>query len=429
MKLKNNYNSYPLWKLFPLVVFILNPKIDIISIPDYWQGIRLDDLIILFYSILFFISNKGKIYPNLIEKNKFGYYWILFFPYIVFSMVLGKIYGVNPQLLIIIRYLEYIALIIILNQLDPPKNKILLLFKIYILINFLVVMLQYFEIIGGLTSRGPACAVHVAGCLDKEAIKTICFLNCGLGFMKNYMHAGDFINNRVIGITGGPWELAMNLSISIFALSYFEKNIKKNLLFIILTIIMLLITQSRGIIFGFIAGSIFLINDYKKVFKLFSLIFILILFIYLIDLFNYQEVINNKFLIDYFALIKIIFGAFTGNLPSENSIMGTGLESMFYRASSWQSSISELRKSTILVFFGSGGNLIYTESLLIRIFTSFGLIGSLIIVYFVRQLPLFFIIFIIVTGLTIDMFVSFKIFVFSCLLLFAYKKNKEKINY
>ncbi|MDC0975345.1 hypothetical protein OAR41_01625, partial [Candidatus Pelagibacter sp.] len=90
---------------------------------------------------------------------------------------------------------------------------------------------------------------------------------------------------------------------------------------------------------------------------------------------------------------------------------------------------SELRKSTILVFFGSGGNLIYTESLLIRIFTSFGLIGSLIIVYFVRQLPLFFIIFIIVTGLTIDMFVSFKIFVFSCLLLFAYKKNKEKINY
>ena len=43
--------NYPLWKLFPLVVFIFNPKIDLISLPNYWLGIRLDDLVILFYSI------------------------------------------------------------------------------------------------------------------------------------------------------------------------------------------------------------------------------------------------------------------------------------------------------------------------------------------------------------------------------------------
>ena len=189
--------DYTLWKLFPLVVFIFNPKIDIISIPNFWQGIRLDDIIVMFYSILFFVSNKFKIYPNLISSKIFGYNWIIFFPYMVFAIILGKSFGISPQLLIAIRYCEYIALIIILNQLDPPKDKIILLFKIYILLNFVIVMLQYFEILGGLTSRGTACAVHVPGCFDKEDIKSICFLNCDLGFMKNLVHPGDFLNKRV----------------------------------------------------------------------------------------------------------------------------------------------------------------------------------------------------------------------------------------
>jgi hypothetical protein len=123
--------DYTLWKLFPLVVFIFNPKIDIISIPNFWQGIRLDDIIVMFYSILFFVSNKFKIYPNLISSKIFGYNWIIFFPYMVFAIILGKSFGISPQLLIAIRYCEYIALIIILNQLDPPKDKIILLFKIY----------------------------------------------------------------------------------------------------------------------------------------------------------------------------------------------------------------------------------------------------------------------------------------------------------
>ena len=158
--------NYPLWKLFPLVAFVFSPKIDIISIPNYWQGIRLDDLIILFYSILFFYSNKFKIYPNLINSKIFGFNWIVFFPYLVFSIIIGKIFGIDPNLLVVIRYMEYIALIIVLNQLDPPKDKILLCFKIYILLNFIVVLLQYFDLLGGFTSRGT---------YNYSDIKDICF--------------------------------------------------------------------------------------------------------------------------------------------------------------------------------------------------------------------------------------------------------------
>ena len=418
--------DYTLWKLFPLVVFIFNPKIDIISIPNFWQGIRLDDIIVMFYSILFFVSNKFKIYPNLISSKIFGYNWIIFFPYMVFAIILGKSFGISPQLLIAIRYCEYIALIIILNQLDPPKDKIILLFKIYILLNFVIVMLQYFEILGGLTSRGTACAVHVPGCFDKEDIKSICFLNCDLGFMKNLVHPGDFLNKRVPGITGGPWELSMNLSMCIYGIALFEKKLKRLIPYILLVVVMMLIGQSRGIVFGFLAGSLFLINDYKKAIKLFIMLFIFIAFVYFFNFFNFKEIADNKFLIDYFTLIKIIIGAFTGNLPSESALVGTGLESMLIRATTWAEIFSDLRKSSVLLFFGSGGgDFIYTESFIVRVLSSFGLIGSFIILYMSRKLPLFFISFILVSGITIDVFVSFKIFVFSCLLLMMYKKKEN----
>ena len=428
MDLRQTNKNYTLWKLFPLLIFVFNPKIDIISIPNYWQGIRLDDLIILFYSIYFFISNKYKIYPNLINSKMFGYNWILFFPYIVFSMIIGELFGVSPQLMILIRYLEYIALIIILNQLDPPKNKILLLFKIYILLNFVIVILQYFELIGGFTSRGPTCVAYEAGCYDKDDIKSLCFLNCDLGFIKNLTPPEFFLNKRVPGITGGPWELSINLALCVYGLVILEKNLKKLTPYILLVVTMMLIAQSRGIIFGFMAGSLFLINDFKKAIKLFFVILSFITFVYLFNFLNFKEIVHNRFMIDYLTLAKIIIGSFTGNLPPENLVKGTGLESMWIRASDWKIIFLELKKSNTLFIFGSGGgDFIYTESFIIRVITSFGIIGSLIVIYLSRKLPLFFIGFILVTGITIDMFVSFKIFVFSCLVLMLLKKDKKEI--
>ena len=64
------------FKIFPLIVFIFNPKNDLIYIPGYWQGIRLDDLIVLFYLIYFFFLHKGRVYPNLIHPSKQGFNFI-----------------------------------------------------------------------------------------------------------------------------------------------------------------------------------------------------------------------------------------------------------------------------------------------------------------------------------------------------------------
>lgn len=415
----DSIKTYPLWKLFPLIVFVFSPKIDIISIPNFWQGIRLDDLIILFYSILFFFSNKSKIYPNLINSKIFGFNWIIFFPYFVFSIIIGKIFQIEPSLIILIRYMEYIALIIILNQLDPPKEKILLCFKIYILVNFIIVLLQYFDLVGGFTSRGTYHYVD---------IKKICFLNCDLGFWKNYIPAGDFLNDRVTGITGGPWELSMNLSLCLFSLALFEKKIKKIIPYFLMIILMMLIVQSRGIVFGFIAGSLFIFNDFKKTIMMISYFLLFIISIYLLNILNFREIINEKFFVNYFDLIKIIISAFTGNLTQASIYEGTGLESMWWRAYHWEQALSDIKKSNIMMFFGNGGHHIYTESFIIRVITSFGIIGCLLIIYLSRKLPLSFIIFILVTGITIDMFVSFKIFLFSCLFLLLNKKNENVFN-
>ena len=430
MKKKTFVTKYEILKFFPLIIFLFSPKIDVIAIPGFWQGVRLDDLIIFFYLIYLIFSNNFKISPNLIHKKTIGLNWILFFPYLVLSMFIGKIYLLNPQWVIAIRYLEYMALIIILNEINPNKDKVLYLFKIYIVLNFIVVLLQYFELIGGFTSRGNCEAYenNESFCFDKEDITNICFFSCDLGFNKNYVLPGNFLNDRVPGITGGVWELSTNLAICVYALVIFEKKLSKILPYILLSIIMLLLAQSRGIIFGFLAGSIFLIKDYKKVLNIIFYSSTLLLLIYFFDLFNFREIIKNKFLIDYIKLTKIIFGAFTNSLPAESEVNGTGLESMYYRAKHWLISLSELSKSNILTIFGTGGSLIYTESFLIRVLTSFGMLGSIIIIYLSRNLPWFFIVFILVTGLTVDLFVSFKIFVFSFLLLMILKKeNKIKV--
>ena len=49
-KINYKLQNFNFWKIFPVIIFMFNPKIDLIPIPGYWQGIRLDDLIILFYS-------------------------------------------------------------------------------------------------------------------------------------------------------------------------------------------------------------------------------------------------------------------------------------------------------------------------------------------------------------------------------------------
>ena len=197
-KINYKLQNFNFWKIFPVIIFMFNPKIDLIPIPGYWQGIRLDDLIILFYSIFFFFQNKGSIYPKMISLNMRGFNWIIFFPYLVFSLIVGKIFGIDVEWINSLRFLEYIALIIILNELDVPKKTIISLIKVYIIVNFVCVLLQYFDLIGAISSRGFA----PWGLTDPElAIKPAA--EKYHGFLKDVLiPPGGILNNRSPGITG-----------------------------------------------------------------------------------------------------------------------------------------------------------------------------------------------------------------------------------
>lgn len=411
----NNITNSNIFKIFPLIIFIFNPKIDIIYISGYWQGIRLDDLIVLMYLIFFFFYNKGKIFPNLISQKEKGFNFIIFFPYLLLSTLIGNFFtppNFNIEWIIPLRYLEYIGLIVVINKLDIPIKTIIVLIKAYIIINFTVVMFQYFDLLGAISSRGFS-----PNLLENPELSQKIATEKYDGFFKDvYIPAGGIALNRAPGITGGPWELTTNLSICIFALYVYSRNIFKVLPYFLLSLLMMFIAQSRGIIFGFIVGLIFLIKDPKKIIKFVILLTIISVLLYYLNLFNFSKFIHDKFFINYFELSKLFIGSITGNIAPEINYSGTGLESMWYRATSWNEQIAKLQSHWLLPIFGFGGDQIYSESLIIKIITCYGILGLFIILYLSRNLSLYFLMFCTVTGLTLDLFVSFKIFLFAYLL-------------
>ena len=415
-KISETIENSHFFKIFPLIVFIFNPKIDLIYIPGYWQGIRLDDLIVLFYLVYFFFIHRGRLYPNLIHPNKQGFNFIIFFPYLVFSLIIGKFFGasvINIEWIIPLRFLEYIGLIVVLNELNISKKTIITLIKAYIIINFALVLLQYFHIIGAIQSRGFDPNLLTDSILSERAAAEKYD-----GFLKDVLiPAGGIALNRAPGLTGGALELSTNLSIGIFCLYIFNKNFIKVIPYLILTIIMLWLAQSRGVIFGFIVGLLFLVRDPRKILLFVSFISLISLIMYLSNLFEFRKLIEEKFFIDYFGVIKLFISSVTGDIPPQSTFEGTGLESMWFRATNWHGQFSKLTELWLFPIFGYGGDQVYAEGLLVRIVTCFGIVGTVLVIYLSRNLPLYFIMFSLVTGLTFDLFISFKIFLFAYLLL------------
>ena len=424
-KISNVIKNSNFLKIFPLIIFIFNPKIDLIYIPGYWQGIRLDDLIVLFYLIYFFFINGGKVYPNLIHSSKQGFNFIIFFPYLVFSLLVGKFFGgslINIEWIIPLRFLEYIGLIVVLNELNISKKTIITLIKAYIIINFGLVLLQYFHIIGAIQSRGFAPDL-----LTDPVLSERISAEKDDGFLKDVLiPAGGIALNRAPGLTGGVLELSTNLSIGIFCLYVFNKNLMKTMPYLILIIIMLWLAQSRGVVFGFIVGLLFLVRDPKKIILFIALIASVSFIMYFLNIFEFKKLLEEKFFIDYFGVIKLFIASVTGDIPPLSTFEGTGLESMWYRATNWHGQLLKLKGFWLFPIFGYGGDQVYAEGFIVRIITCFGAVGAILIAYLSRNLPLYFIMFCIVTGLTFDLFVSFKIFVFAYLLL-SIERNTASI--
>ena len=93
--------------IFILLIF---PKIDLIDVSDYHQGIRIEDLVVIYIGITLLISNSLEI-----NKKDFGFFFYLFFFILLISILHGSLYF-NQEWLILPRYLEYIVILIYFNR-------------------------------------------------------------------------------------------------------------------------------------------------------------------------------------------------------------------------------------------------------------------------------------------------------------------------
>ncbi|SVB08692.1 uncharacterized protein METZ01_LOCUS161546, partial [marine metagenome] len=191
---------------FGLIACILMPKIDLISIPGFHQGIRYDDLFLL--SGLIYILLQRKIFLHVFPgRNIYFVFYGIIFAYGIFSFYE---FGFIP-IILAARWLEYSIFYILLFYSSLNLRHIRKFIIIYIIINSIAVILQYFGIVGGIYSHGY---------IEKVS--------------------------RVAGLTGGSWELSGVLSLFTVSLIY-DKHLKynKKIIMIIITTFLIYLSGTR----------------------------------------------------------------------------------------------------------------------------------------------------------------------------------------
>jgi len=306
--------------------------------------------------------------------------------------------GIEIKEIMIIRIFEYIVIICLINNLKIKKNNLIKLLKIFLLINFLFAVLQKMKFVGSISSLG-------------------------------YLHTSNSLNLRSFGIMGGSWELAVTASIAYFGLSNMSN--KKNLIFyFLITIILLYLAQSRASIIAFTISCLILHKNLINKKNLILLFLFLSLFLlFLKENFNLLTYVEKYlFLLNDSYEIIYKFFAYNEVIKLDNvTKYKSDILSLIYRTYEWKIVASFSDNNLYHTLFGTGLTTLYTDSFLIRILYNFGFIGIAILIFNVLNLPLYYVIFLIINGFTLDLFISIKIFIIILIFLkiLNYKKNNK----
>ena len=403
MKLIDNFKIKNLF-LFIFFVIIFTPKIDIIDITGYWQGIRLEDLCLLGYTLYIITFWDRKIINNNL-LNKF-LPLISYFVLVFFGSFISNLSGIEINYFSLVRVLEYFVLIILVCNLKMSYQTVLIYLKFYILMNIIAVILQEYQLFGSFTSIG-------------------------------YLEPGHPLNTRKMGLTGGSWELGIIASLCYFIIISLEKP-KLPLIFIylIITIYLNLIAESRINFIAFCVANLFFLKSYIKNYEYFYTIIIIIL-ITLISVVSLKylnfQLLDNPFdrLIstDYLQSMEILKNFFlVFELPQLGDLDVT-VWSLWYRLSLWEKLIVPYIDNFFTIIFGHGTYAVYYESAILRVVLTTGLIGTIYTIFMIRKLELYIVCFFLIAGLTLDVFNSFKIFGFTVLYYrLLYEKNSYRRN-
>jgi hypothetical protein len=384
-----------------IIILIFMPKINLVSIDKFYQGIRVEDILILFYSLYILKSYSN---TRVIIWNKFFQfkYWIIILYLFSLSILLALINDLKNTWIMVIRAAEYAIIIIYVNNHIEKFQTYINIFKSYIIINFIFSILQYYHLIGSFSSLG-------------------------------YRDSSDILNLRSFGISGGSWEIGALINLSFLILLSGLKNKREVLFYYLLSGVILILANGRANILGFAIISIYLIffkNYFLKLRNMLTYLLILltisIIIIYFFDIEKnyYKYYINyfNKMMDDIFFIINSTYNfIINNNVPSFEKATSDNVYSYIYRLLHWKDINNIFQSNNYHYIIGAGSPYLYTESILIRIITSLGLLGALIIICSIRNLKILFVLIFVTMGLTLDLFVSMKIFLFALVFM--------KINY
>ena len=368
-----NSSKYKLFSITDLILFLLvTPKINLIDIGNFHQGIRVENLIsiVLFLLVLFNPKNF-----KINDDSKFYLFCAIIF--LSYSVGIGN--DVPIIFITIIRIFEYIIFVIFFSNFKLDYKKIIIFSKFLIIINLIVALLQYHEILGFLSSIG--------------------------------YYEPDYNLWKAAGIFSGSWELSFITSILYFLIYHYDK--KKINIYLYSTLIILYLASTRGVMIPFFVSIIFLYGG-KFRFNL-SYLAVLTLAVYG-SYFFVLKYFGLDFLLLIESLIRLIF--LNQNIFSDFSTLENQYYSWAYRMTDWAMHANKFNLNILTNLFGTGYTSIYYESFIFRILFANGIIGLAILCIFALRMKLYIIIFLLTSGFSLDFVVSFKMFI----VLFIYFK-------
>lgn len=378
---------------FLLIIFIFFPKIDLIPIPGYWQGIRVENIIIFLFAFSFIFKSNFIInsqHQNFQYKN---FYY--FFLYLFFSNLVGFISGLDIKFIIIIRLIEYIFFLFLIDSLIIKREFLKNLLFTFLILNSFIVILQLNDIFGSFSSLG-------------------------------YKGPGHEINNRALGLLGGSWELSIVTTLSYIFIFKNEQSKLKIFIIFLISAFLVVVSQSKTqtIVFIFVV-TLLLINS-KQYAVLVIMVFSLILVFLSFDLAVFNKIQN----LDLIYLYELTYNAFVLDIIPEREQLKNHYVNLsyWYRLNFWASLNQEFQTNISTLLFGTGFTRVYVESFHIRILFSSGIVGVLYLLFLIRHINPLFLITFLISGLTLDLFMSLKIFLLTLIIVKNNLYEKKTIN-
>lgn len=331
---------------FISLFLVIIPKINLVSFSGESAGLRIDDFIIFSFLGVFLVAfiKRGLV------TNFDGYIYFIFF-----SLVsIGFCYLIDSaggSFLYPIRFIEYLFFYIVGRYCIHQENFNKQLMLIFI-VNALVMIFQYLGFIGGFASAG----------YDSD------------------------ISSRVIGLTGGPWEIGFLINI-IFCCYVFGCQLRKTkiITFFIFSFIFVIATGARmPTLTHLLLFSVYLFLSSKNKFLSFLTVS-LILIVLVVFMINVDNPVSERsaklFSINNYTTLLEFYDKVIITVPFHDfppfPINNSSDLSWLMRVAKWSYAVKQwsLSDITILIGLGSGYWGPALDGGWLRILTENGIIG------------------------------------------------------